>query len=40
MFLNRSLMCAGYLFNIAFLRKIFSPLFILHDLKRTGPLEV
>jgi hypothetical protein len=31
---------AGYLFNIAFLRRVFSPIFVLHDIRRTGPLEV
>lgn len=31
---------AGYLFNIAFLRRVFSPAFVLHDVRRTGPLEV
>ena len=31
---------AGYLFNIAFLRRVFTPTFTLHDVRRSGPLEV
>lgn len=30
----------GYLFNIAFLKKVFQPTFVLHDVRRTGPLEL
>lgn len=30
----------GYLFNIQFLRRVFSPTFVLHGLKQTGPLEI
>ncbi len=25
---------AGYLFNIAFLRRVFAPKFVLHDIKQ------
>lgn len=32
--------CAGYLFNIAFLKRVFQPNFVLHDVRRTGPLEL
>ena len=31
---------AGYLFNIAFLKRVFQPTFVLHDVRRTGPLEL
>ena len=31
---------AGYLFNIAFLKRVFQPNFVLHDVRRTGPLEL
>lgn len=31
---------AGYLFNIAFLRRVFAPTFVLHDVRRTGPLQL
>lgn len=31
---------SGYLFNIQMLRRVFSPKFILHDVKQTGPLEL
>ena len=27
---------SGYLFNIAMLRHLFAPTFILHDIRRTG----
>ncbi len=37
---SRAWPCAGYLFNIQFLRFIFGPNFILHDLRRTGDWEV
>ncbi|KAL4437760.1 hypothetical protein ABPG77_005672 [Micractinium sp. CCAP 211/92] len=30
----------GYLFNISMLRRVFSPTFTLHDIRRTGPLEL
>jgi hypothetical protein len=30
----------GYLFNIQFLRRVFNPTFVLHGIKRTGPLQV
>lgn len=30
----------GYMFNIAMLRRVFSPTFTLHDIRRTGPLEL
>lgn len=30
----------GYLFNIAMLRRVFSPTFILHDVRRTGALQL
>ncbi|KAI7844760.1 hypothetical protein COHA_001642 [Chlorella ohadii] len=30
----------GYLFNIAFLKRVFQPNFVLHDVRRTGPLEL
>lgn len=28
------------MFNIAMLRRVFSPTFTLHDIRRTGPLEL
>lgn len=31
---------AGYLFNINFLKNVFAPTFVLHDVRRTGPLEL
>ena len=31
---------SGYLFNIAMLRNVFDPEFILHDVKRTGDLQL
>jgi hypothetical protein len=31
---------AGYLFNIGMLRRVFQPTFTLHDIRRTGPLEL
>ncbi|KAK6135507.1 hypothetical protein DH2020_030760 [Rehmannia glutinosa] len=31
---------SGYLFNIAMLRKLFSPDFLLHWVKQTGPYEI
>lgn len=30
----------GYLFNIQMLRRVFSPKFVLHSVKRSGPLEI
>ena len=32
--------CAGYLFNIQFLRRIFDPTFTLHDLQQSGPNDI
>ena len=31
---------AGYMFNIAMLKKVFAPTFQLHDIKQTGDYEV
>lgn len=31
---------AGYMFNIAMLKRVFAPTFILHDLKQTGEHEI
>jgi len=31
---------SGYLFNIQMLRRVFAPTFQLHDVKRTGELEL
>uniref|UniRef100_A0A7S0WVG3 SOUL heme-binding protein n=1 Tax=Pyramimonas obovata TaxID=1411642 RepID=A0A7S0WVG3_9CHLO len=30
----------GYLFNIQFLRRVFEPTFVLHNVRRTGPYEL
>lgn len=38
--LTRHTTLQGYLFNIQFLRRVFSPVFRLHGIKRTGPLQL
>jgi len=38
--LTRHTTLQGYLLNIQFLRRVFSPVFRLHDIKRTGPLQL
>ena len=35
-----SCLCAGYMFNISLLKKVFAPNFTMHDMKRTGEYEV
>ena len=32
--------CAGYMFNIAMLKRVFAPTFLLHDLQQTGEYEI
>ena len=31
--------CAGYMFNIGMLKRVFNPTFELHDIKQTGEYE-
>ena len=36
---NEAHVCAGYMFNIGMLKRVFNPTFELHDIKQTGENE-
>ena len=36
---NQAWLCAGYMFNISMLKKVFNPTFELHDITQTGEYE-